>query len=425
VGALLLRASGWLFVGALLSRVASVAAIVVVSRLLLPRELGRLTLVQTAITLLAGLSGCGLVLGVARQVAETRHNDPPAAGRYLGVTILLTAMAGLAVTIAYLLTARTFCAWILRDASLRDLVPASSASVGITAVNFALQSALMGLEAFAATAGSQALLGFATAAGLILGASAGRARGALLGAAVAQLVAALPTLLLLHRAASRQGVGISYGFHRAEARRLFRFGVPALAAFLSVTAAGIVGQVLLTSVPQGYQRLAAFAVAYRWHLAIVFIPAALVPALLPLMSRLRAQARPGHMLALFRGTLWLTVAVAGIPAIVIAVEPRLVLRLNGWYYARDTLPLVILAAAAVPCAVNGVLSSASVSLGAMREWLLSDLVLAGALVGTALWLVGAQGATGLALAYLAAYVATDAALAAPLRRRLVASVSAA
>jgi hypothetical protein len=121
VGAMLLRASKWLLVGALVSRIASVAAIVVISRLLLPRELGRLTLALTAVTLLAGLSCSGLVLGVARQVAETRREDPMAAGRYLGVTILLTTLAGLAVTIGYLLAARTFCALILRDASLPRL----------------------------------------------------------------------------------------------------------------------------------------------------------------------------------------------------------------------------------------------------------------------------------------------------------------
>ena len=47
-----------------------------------------------------------------------------------------------------------------------------------------------------------------------------------------------------------------------------------------MTVAGIAGQVLLATSSHGYQRLAAFAVAYRWHLAIVFVPAAIVPALL-------------------------------------------------------------------------------------------------------------------------------------------------
>jgi O-antigen/teichoic acid export membrane protein len=424
VGRLLLRASGWLVAGALISRLATAAAAVVVSRLLMPRELGRLTLIQTAIALLAGLAGSAWVLGVARQVAETRQLDPRAAGRYLGVTVLLTAITGLAVTIIYLLTARTFCAWILRDASLRGLVPASSAAVALTAINAAFQSALVGLEAFAATAAAQLLLGFATAAGLILGASSGGARGALLGTAVAQLVAAVPTVVILHRTASRQGVRISYGFHRLEARRLFALGRPALAAFLAVAAAGIIGQVLLTSSPRGYQRLATFGVAYRWFLAMVFIPAALVPAVLPIMSRLRAQARPADALSLFRGTIWLTAAVAAVPAIAVAAGAGLLLRLNGAYYARDTLPLVILALAAVPCAVNSVLSSASVSLGAMREWLFSDLILAAVLVGMALWLVGPEGPTGLALAYLGSYLATDLSLALPVRRRLRASVDA-
>ena len=195
-------------------------------------------------------------------------------------------------------------------------------------------------------------------------------------------------------------------------------GVPAFVAFLSIAIAGTAAQVLLASSSHGYQRLATFAVAYRWHLAIVFVPAAIVPALLPLMSRLRAEQRHSQVLSLFRMTFWLTVVIAAVAAAVIAAAAPLVLRLSGAFYARDTLPLVILAAAAVPCAVNSVLSSASVSLGAMRAWLFSDLVLAAALLGTAVWLVGPQGATGLAVAYLVAYVATDASLAPPLHTRL-------
>jgi O-antigen/teichoic acid export membrane protein len=142
-----------------------------------------------------------------------------------------------------------------------------------------------------------------------------------------------------------------------------------------------------------------------------------------MMSRLRAQAQPRQALSLFRGMLWITVAIAAVPAVLVAAFPGTVLRLNGSYYARDTLPLVILAVAAVPSAVNNVLSSASVSVGAIRAWLLSDVVLAGALVGVALWLAPREGAAGLAAAYLAAYLATDASLVLPLRRRLTASLA--
>ena len=94
------------------------------------------------------------------------------------------------------------------------------------------------------------------------------------------------------------------------------------------------------------------------------------------------------------------------------------LSLSGSFYAKHTLPLVIMAAAAVPSALNNVLSGTSVSLGAIREWLLSDVVLAGVLIGVALALVGEMRASGLALAFLAAYVATDLVLVAPLKQRM-------
>ena len=52
----LLRSSGWLLFGASLARAATLAASVVVARIVAPAQFGQLTLIQTAVTLLSGLA---------------------------------------------------------------------------------------------------------------------------------------------------------------------------------------------------------------------------------------------------------------------------------------------------------------------------------------------------------------------------------
>jgi O-antigen/teichoic acid export membrane protein len=210
---------------------------------------------------------------------------------------------------------------------------------------------------------------------------------------------------------------------REEVGQLFRYGIPAFVAFITVSCAVLGGQLLLSRQPSGYAAVALFSVAYRWHVAIQFVPGRIVPVLIPVMTRLHVANRGSQLASIFRATMWGTFALAGVAALIIAVLAPLVLGFSGGFYSRHPLPLILLAAAAVPAALNSVLSGTSVSLGAMSEWLASDLVLAVVLLGTAAALVGPLGATGLAVAYLGGMVATDLALAWPLSRRMRVSPS--
>jgi O-antigen/teichoic acid export membrane protein len=213
-------------------------------------------------------------------------------------------------------------------------------------------------------------------------------------------------------------VALAYSVRRAEVRQLFGFGIPAFVAYITGSLAVLGSQLLLSRQSSGYAAVALFSVAYRWHVAIQFLPGRIVPVLIPALTRLHVADEGGRIASVFRATIWGTVAITGFTAVPIAALSPLVLRLSGTFYSRHPLPLILLAAASIPAAINGVLSATSVSLGAMREWLVSDVVLAAVLLGTAAVLVGPLGATGLAVAYLAGMVATDAALAWPLRRRL-------
>jgi O-antigen/teichoic acid export membrane protein len=240
----------------------------------------------------------------------------------------------------------------------------------------------------------------------------------MVGFSIGQCGAAGCSLALLRRDALAQGVPLGCALRREEVGHLFRYGAPAFVALITVSCAIFGGQFLLSRQPSGYAAVALFSVAYRWQLVILFVPACIAPVLVPVMTRLHVADRGHELASIFRGTMWATFALAGVAAAVIVVAAPLVLGFSGDFYARHPLPLIILAAASIPTALNNVLSSTSVSLGAMKEWLVSDLALAAVLLGTAALLVGSIGASGLAVAYLAGMVATDLVLAWPLGRRL-------
>jgi O-antigen/teichoic acid export membrane protein len=414
----LLTSSGWVLVGGGVSRGATLLASVLVARLIVPGQFGRLMLVLSTVALLAGFAGLGLTLALTRQVAEAKTARPQAAGRYIGSVIALTAAVGTAMAIAIVLLRAPIAQLLLQNRALGSLIAASAAAVLFVALNSTMQGALTGLEAFRWLAAAQWLQGLGTAAGLIVGADAGGALGAMIGFSIGQCVAAGCSFELLRRHASTRGVDIGYTPRREEVGHLFRYGVPAFVAFITVSSAIFGGQFLLSRQPSGYAAVAVFSVAYRWQLVILFVPACIAPVLVPVMTRLHETNRGRELASIFSGTMWATFALAGLTAAVIAASAPLVLRFSGAFYARHTLPLIILAAASIPAALNNVLSSTSVSLGAMRAWLASDVVLAVVLLGTAAALIGSLGATGLATAYLAGMVATDLVLTWPLYSRL-------
>jgi O-antigen/teichoic acid export membrane protein len=413
----LLRSSGWVLAGAG-SRGATLLASVFVARLIVPAQFGRLTLVLSAVALLAGFAGLGLALALTRQVAETSAKQPEVAGRYIGSVIALTGIVGLVMAAVIVLARDPIAQALLHSRTSGSLISASAAAVLFIAVSSAVEGALTGLEAFRLLAGTQWLGGIATALGLIVGASTDGASGAMLGFSIGQCVVAGCSLALLRRHASTHDIAMAYSARREEIGQLFRYGGPSFASFVTVSFALFAGQFLLSRQPSGYADVAQFSVAYRWQLVILFVPASIAPVLVPVMTRLHTTDQGRALASIFRGTMWATFALSGVVAAIVAVAAPLVLGFSGHFYSNHPLPLIILAIASVPAALNNVLSSTSVSLGAMREWLASDLVLAVGLLATAVALIASIGASGLAVAYLVGMIATDLALAWPLSQRL-------
>ena len=300
----------------------------------------------------------------------------------------------------------------------RDVVVTAAGMVLFAGVAGTLQGALVGLEAFRGAAAAQCIQGLSVAVGLVFGAHEHGVEGALAGASIAYGVSTVVAYFLVLTAAERRGIRVPLRIRLAALRQLWHYALPAFLAFIVVFAALLYGQLLLSRQDVGYAEVGLFNTAYRWHLAIVFIPAAIAPAVLPMMTRLLTERDSHRARWLFRINLVASLSLTILPAAVLALAAGPILGLSGSYYGEHPEPLILLALASIPSAANNILSSAALSVGATRLWLLSDVALAACLLGAAAWLVNAHGAGGLAFSYLAGYMATDLVLALGLRGRL-------
>jgi O-antigen/teichoic acid export membrane protein len=193
---------------------------------------------------------------------------------------------------------------------------------------------------------------------------------------------------------------------RQSIRPLLRVSLPAMLAGVSLLPALWLGQVLLSRQPDGLQKVGVFAVAYRWHLVAVFVPAVLGSVLLPMLGRLRATERGSDAYQLFLRYGWFTLALAAPAALMLMVFATPIMALQGAQYAAGATILVVLGLAVIPAALNNVLSQRAVAETRLARWVVSDIALAGTLVAIALPLVPLLDGVGLAWAYVAAFVAT-------------------
>jgi putative peptidoglycan lipid II flippase len=323
--------------------------------------------------------------------------------------------AGIAVVGIYIAGRSGVATQILRDPGATGAVVASAGAVLFTALAANSQGALNGFEAFRSTALSQWSQGLGVGGGILLGARLGGLEGALAGISIGTALGAVVASSLLAKEVSDRAIPIAWLPSTTTWRSLWKPAAPALAAFLVVSVALLVGQLVLSRESHGYAEVGVFNLAYRWHIAVLFVPAVIAPALLPVLTRLLAAGDDGAARRLFRlyvvGTLILTV----VPALILMLAAHPILSLSGNYYADRSAPLVVLAVASIPSALNNVLSAGSLGIGAFRSWLISDVALAVVLVGAAAIFVPIYAATGLALAYLLAYIATDSVLLHPVR----------
>jgi O-antigen/teichoic acid export membrane protein len=126
--------------------------------------------------------------------------------------------------------------------------------------------------------------------------------------------------------------------------------------------------------------------------------------LLPMLGRLRATGRDVDARGLFVRYGMLTAAFSTATSLGLIAFAGPIMGLQGAEYSRAARVLVVLAVATVPAALNNVLGSRALAEGRVAIWVWSDVALATTLAAGAVALVPAWNDTGLAAAYLIAYV---------------------
>jgi O-antigen/teichoic acid export membrane protein len=411
------KGASWTLAGAVLGRTVSLVGTIVATRLLSPSRFGQLSAVQLMVGTFAGIAGLGLGVAVTKRVAEHRTKDPARVSDFTRSATRIVAASGGVTTLVVILGRGWLADTWFHSPELATPLALASGMVLTSALLGVQIGILIGMEAFKQAALATALRNIFTALLLVIGIKVAGMNGALAGAVLGEVA----TLLWVIPAVARLGTAPRISIYRRGGpgawSSLRKVGLPAVIASISVLLSLLVGQRILVGQPDGFVDVAQFSVAYRWSLVVLFIPASISPVMLPLLSNLAgANARAAFQRLLTGNFLTLTLVTA-IPAVLMILCRRFVLGLSGGSYRSDTAAFVILMGATVPIVWNTILSQAALALEAIAAWLISDLVLALALVAGAVLLVPDHHSAGLAAAYAVAYGATCAVLFLPVLGR--------
>jgi O-antigen/teichoic acid export membrane protein len=144
----LARGAFWSLVGAVSTRLLTLASSVIVVRLLGKPTFGEFGIVQSTLAMLGTFAGLGLGITATKYTAEFRTRDPAKVGRVLSLIIVTAVASGLLMAFAGWVGSRWLAERVLDHASLAPYVALSSLLVVVGAIDGVFSAALAGFEAF-------------------------------------------------------------------------------------------------------------------------------------------------------------------------------------------------------------------------------------------------------------------------------------
>ncbi|MGI8549397.1 MAG: oligosaccharide flippase family protein, partial [Dehalococcoidia bacterium] len=361
VRARFLSGAFWSLVGAVASRAPTLVGSIVAARVLGIKGFGELGIVQSTVLLFGTFAGLGLGLTATKTVAEYRVNAPDRAGRHIGLSIITTLLAGLAMALPFISLARWLAMNMLSAPNLTRDLQVGAGLLFFSALNGTQNGILAGFEAFKMVARVNVVRAILSLAFLTVGVKVGGVFGGILGLVGAEAAGSFVGYTAIRHETRRTGIRTQYRNLRGELPVLWTFSLPALLSSVATLPAIWIANVMLVRQPDGYAALGLFTAANKWSLLILFVPTSVANIVLPMLANLRGIGDDHAFRQVFHANILVSLACTLVPGALVAAFAVPIMALYGGDYRKGWLILAILALTTVPTALNTVLGQAIVS----------------------------------------------------------------
>lgn len=393
----------WSIFGTVLARGLSVCASIFVARYLGKQDFGALGIVQSTMLNFSVFVGCGLGVTSTKYIPELRSSNPVRAGRILGLSGLVAAVAGGTIALVLAAAAPWMADRVLAAPRLTDVVRIGALLLFLNTLNGSQNGALAGFEAFRSMAWVNIWTGIATFPIMVAGVFFGGLTGGVWGLVVSAALNWMLAHLAIRREARRSGVPFGLNGVMSEWRVLSGFGLPSVLGGIVLGPVNWLCSAILVNQPEGYAEMGVFNATNQWFALVLFLPGLLGQVLLPALSESLGNGDRGTARKLLRLALSINAATALPFIVVLSIASPWLMSLYGAGFEIFWPVLVI---SLVTGGILALQSPATQLLNAKgRAWVVvcSNLIWGILFVGLTLAFIE-RGSKGLVTARLIAYM---------------------
>lgn len=412
----LVSGAGWMLVGSATVQGLGVISSIILARILGKDKFGEYGIALSTVATFGIFAGLGMGVTTTRFVAELRERDPARAGRFIGMSMVLSAVFSCLMASALIVFAQPIATSFFKRPDLASLLCWSAPLLIVSQLTTVQLASLSGLESFRTQSTVQVVSGIIRAVFVVGAAWLWGVIGTVMGLVAATLVQAIALEIAIWKATRLKGIKIRFTGFRTERRVLFTFSLPAMLASISVGPPRWLCEMLLVRQTGGLGQMALMNAGNQWRSAVAFIPQQLLAVTLPVMSALYgARDTRRYYKTLFAGLLGVTGAslLATMPIIILG---RHIMAAYGPGFRDGYWTLVCLSGAGVLHMTGRMMVQSAHARGTVSLDLASSIVRGTVQIG--LWLLWLpHGALGLSGAILTSYVVIDALLLAAILRQ--------
>ena len=329
----------WNIIGAIFPQALTLAAAIIVARILGKASFGAAGVLQSTILAAVSIAAIGLEHTISKHVAQLRDSNRPRLARILGTASLLTLLSSILIAMLAF-TSSSFLASRLLDApSLATDLRLACCVIILNTLIIVPSSTLVGLERFRSLAKINMLRAALALALLIAGAHYAGLRGWLIATLCVSAAELAIKYLVARRQLRRLSIRPRLHLHPAELSAMLRFALPIFAASLVGPPVVWVANALLVHQPDGFAQMGIFNAAQQWMTVATLIPTLLAAVILSILSNVQDSAHPDRIRRVRRTVLASVAAIAAAISLALFLAAPWIIPVYGRDYS-DCLPVV-------------------------------------------------------------------------------------
>ena len=391
----------WSFTGTALGKFFVFLTGIICARILGKEQFGELGMVRSTIGMFIIVGAGGIGMTATRFISLYRRDQRAHAASIYQLSMRFATLLGILTTLTLLFSAGFLAKDILKSSELAFPLTIGCLILFFSILNSSESGTLAGFEDFKAIAVNTLIGSIVESLGMIIGAYFYQIEGAIAGFALGVLALYFTNKLSAIRNLRMNGINSKrQAVLKEDWKLIYRYCIPATLSALTVTPVFWLIRSMLVRT-NDYGELGIFEAADQWKVILLFIPGAICQIVLPIMSSITDNRS-------FHRTLLGNFALIGGIAVLLALASwflaPVIIPLYGKAFT-DFTPLVYLAISTIPTALAQILEMTLYSRDKIWTCFGFNMIWGIATIGLSyLFLHNNQGASGIALAVLLAYL---------------------